>query len=289
MKTKKFRAALALACLLSACDPNVEKLLNPYVEDAVKVRAESAGQTVLKGAIPFKHTEYFTSYRQVCDREVCGYEREQRCYTREHCTGSTPSCHTVCHNVPDTVCRTDSNGQEHCSTTTRRECSESCSGGGRVCTPYTDCDWVTVPRYCDVNCRQVPYQDSRTYDRSSQVTVTVKGTGSVPNGKILGFTLGVHTNNAYQGLFNAQVQKPKEIQELLKTLSPQDKTLLLLKSEGYQLVGGQRFLELAPDFKAGDPVSIEVNVEPASNASNKLSGLGSGTAFPALHTSGNRD
>jgi len=290
MKLNKLGALLSLAAALTACDSNVEKAIKPYVESVIGLKADNgAGVVTLTGRIPFTYTEYFTNYRTECDRQVCGYDREQRCYTTERCTGSAPSCHTstVCHTTSDSVCHTDSSGVEHCTSTPRRECEdvERCTGGGQVCRPDTVCHWEDVPRYCDVNCRQVPYQDSRVYDRSSAVTVKVSG---VSGGKINDLAIGARTNSAYEGLFNTAVSKPKEIEDVLKTLSKDDKSLLVLKAEGLQLRGGQKFLELPPGFKAGDPVSVDVAVEPSGSQKKTWSALGSASNFPVLNESGQR-
>ena len=259
---------LASALLLTACESNVEKAINPYVNESIALKADG-DSSVFKGTIPFTETHYFTNYRTVCDTVQCGWDYRNVCETVPRCTGT----HEVCRDVPDSVCHTDSSGQRVCTSTPRRECHQEQS-----CTNDTVCHQEQYPRYCQENCREVPFQDSRKISHASSVTVTVTG-GAAKDIKDL--VLGAKTNGAYTAIFHNASQKPADIEAVLKNLTETDKTLVVLKSKTLKLVDTSSILILPADFKAGDPVNFELKVTAGADKSG-ISAIGTAADLPVI-------
>ena len=285
----KTALALSLALTVASCK-NVEKEVNNYAERTVKLEAVStdaaSGAVNFAGKIPFVNRHSYTAYKTECDQQICGYDTRNVCTPVEHCSGS-PTCTTtdVCRDVPDSVCHQNANGTESCTHTTRRVCTpvQHCSGGP-VCHTTSVCRLEQFPRYCSVNCREVPYTAVDTQDRASAVSVKIKGiqTDAKDSG-ISQVFLAVRTNEQFRKDVADPANAPKDLQAVLKTLAKEDNTLLVVSAKNYMLVGGQTFLNLPTDFAAGKPVSIEVQVQSVSDK-NAISALGTPVNFPALQT-----
>ncbi|HUP57204.1 MAG TPA: hypothetical protein VM598_07105 [Bdellovibrionota bacterium] len=241
---------------------------------------------------------------------------EQRCYPEQVCR-PVQRCHgggqvctnqPVCRDVRDTVCR-DVNGQQVCEEVTRRECRDQ-----QVCRPQppvchyenvchtenrcryeqqcgyrpqcrTDqvCRDVEVPRYCQVNCRQVPYEDSRVDKHPSSITLRVKGLSRTEWKKQLRqLVLAIKPNAAFQSAIDNPAERPKGSDAIFNSVTKLDKTIAIAKAKGFHLAKGQAVLELPANFKPGDAIDLVLVLEPTS-AKEQLSAAGTKTDLPALH------
>jgi hypothetical protein len=251
--------AVSVAAVLSGCRGNP---LSGYVEQAVALKA-SSNQTA-SGKLTFTQTTYYTAHVEVCDTYVCGYDQV------EHCSPSR----TVCVPTGTPVCYTSPGGQR------------TCSGGGGGSSCHTEpgyCRVSSVPRYCQTNCRMEPV--TRSYDTRipSEVTVELHGLDDVK--AIQALSLGVETNEKYAKAFRERGKQPRKYAFLFEDLKPEHRTLISLKAKGYALEKGQEAaLTLPKDFKAGDPVTIRLQLvrAKANVGKSTYSVLGTTEAFPAL-------
>ncbi|HLE00663.1 MAG TPA: hypothetical protein VJB59_10420 [Bdellovibrionota bacterium] len=247
-------ASLAAMTTLTGCKEML--FLNTFVEKYVEIEASKAqpgvpGVLEMNGKLVFLHTEYFTNYRTVCDTEICGYDEVYRCHTHERCVKND-------------------HGVDQCST-------------------YETCGYESVPRYCEVNCRQEPFTDSSTSRTISPIIVNLHGVDAKDAKKIKEVALAVKTNHKFREALQNQENQHKKARSVLKSLNQDANTILVLKAKGYRLSPQENFLSLATDFNKGDKVVIHVNVESTGSKETAYSGLGSKDDFPELHTSSYRD
>lgn len=235
---------------LSAC--REIDFMDPFVEQSVEIEAvdsdkNTSGALEMAGELVFTHTQYTRRERTECDRVICGYDEVYRCHRRERCF----------------------RGED----------------GKRRCEPYRDCGYESEPRFCDTNCRNVPYWDSETFRSTSNILVRVKGVPQESWDDIEEIMLGARTNSKFQEAMEKPSTQPEKIQAVLKQLEKTDKTVLLLKAKGFRLRASQDFLKLPENFDSGDPVTIELDVEPTGSGKTEISAIGSEVNFPDLHTS----
>ena len=79
----KLFSVLLLSAGLAACDSNP---LKDYVEQSVELKTSSKTSSADQvGQLVFTNTRYWTSYRHVCDTQICGYDSQYVCHTRTRC------------------------------------------------------------------------------------------------------------------------------------------------------------------------------------------------------------
>jgi hypothetical protein len=266
MKNKIGLIAL-MALALTGCNHDLGDYVEQKVDLHVDAVSQQSGDLVAHGGIRFVHTSWFTSSRTVCDTDVCGRREETRCHVENRCHPS------------DEVCTGEG---------AHRVCRSRSGEGRRVCENVNVCAPVSVPVYCQVNCRQEPVMDSVDSVTISPVTVRLHAEdGSVLNRKdIRELQLGIQTNSEFQAQMADPSRRPKELHDLMDQLDHQDRTLLLLKANNLKLLPSASLLTLPEGFRPGDAATLDVSVERAGGK-NALSIVGSPAALPALHTSSN--
>lgn len=250
MKNSFTAILMVMAASMVGCDNPMEDYVQETVELSVDQVRDDGKRLTLEGDLTFKHTSYWTEYRTECDRVVCGSEREYRCHTRTRCV--------------------------------RRD------GHKETCTTYRDCGYEDVPKYCDTNCRQIPYTESSTRKTVSPVKIdmTRKDGGGVRKNRIDGLYFGVNTNAKFRDAIDHPSSQPEGTEFLFRDLTRDDDTLLVLKAKGYRLAAGQSYLRLPEDFKAGDVIRMNVLIERTGDSDDTIySAVGSVDQFPELHTS----
>lgn len=292
-------ALFALLCttLISACNTPVDQ----FVEQTVETKLGT--QATMHGQVNFTHTTYFTAYRTECDRVVCGYDQEYRCDTVTRCHSplgalDASSLELASLGLSDIALdRPHPRDPGHPPPRGPVDRDPPGGGGGRPhprdpgdhdrdrCYTERVCGYESVPRYCDTNCREVPYTDSRTQQMGSPVIIKLVGISDEDLKKVKSLNLGVKTNDKFQEAIRNIKKAPKKLRDAFKNLKAEDRTLVVLVAKGYRLREGQDFLRLADNFKAGDQVMIELQVEPTGGSKEVHSALGSTVDFPALHTS----
>ena len=225
----------------------------------------------MKGNIVFQHTTYFTNYREACDTEVCGYTHERVCHYAMTIVDTRGPGH-------DGPIDTRGPGHDHDGPIDTRD-------PGRRSDPVEICETVEVPQYCRVNCRNVAFEDSTTSDIKSPVVVTIKGVSADQSKKFKELMFGVKTNSQFQDAMVNPGKRPAKAKALFDQVSKDDKTIIVLRAKGFKLRAGQNFLNLASDFKAGDAVAIDLEVESAGESGTVFSAAGTSVDFPELHTS----
>ena len=268
MKIKSL--AISLLCLgLAGCGdvdlkPFFGQVLQFKTGDAQKLTNQSVQ---VSSAVKFTHTRYFPNYRTECDSEVCGYNISEDCTPITRCTGGSQEC-TPIERCTSAGCHTD----------------QVCRSSPPDCSTDYVCRTVSTPRYCDVNCREVPFQDSVSTDTLSPVTLTVSGSSDILD-NIKQLELGVKGNSELARLIQNPQQRPKDSAPLFESLSASDKSVMVLRAKGLRLVRGQNFLSLPAHFKRGDSIKIDLQVESAGVKDEILSSVGSETDLPDLQTS----
>jgi hypothetical protein len=149
------------------------------------------------------------------------------------------------------------------------------------------CHDVQVPRYCQVNCRQVPFPDTTLQQFPSELTVKVSGLDKTKyKDQLKQLVLMVKPNDKFQAAMSDPSQRPKGSDALFNSVSKTDKTIAVVKAIGFMLSSGQSVLTLPPGFKAGDSVEIDLALQPASSSKDPtISAAGTSTDFPDLNTS----
>jgi len=247
MKTG-FVLALAGLCATSLLGCKEIRQLKGLVGQVVEIEAtseESADTLAMEGRLKFTDTYHFTSYRTECDQVVCGSEEVYRCEETEDC-------------------RTSPNGHY-------------------VCRKQETCGYETVPQYCDVNCREVPYADSSRSHTYSQIGVKLVGVTQEQAKNIKEIALGVRTNGKFQKLVAQLADAKPAVQALFRDVHADSNTLVALKAKGFRLKAGQDFLRLN-GFTRGANVEITLEVEPTGTDKVETSVLGSSENFPELKT-----
>jgi hypothetical protein len=286
--------------------------LKNYVEETVKLKSVSQvspSQLVVSGDLTFRHTHYWTAYRTECDTQICGYDNIYRCHPYTHCEpdhdldgddhhGGDGDHHGGggghyppggggggAHYPPGGG---HGGGPGHGP----RVMSEAevqdviASGTQGACYTRDVCGYESVPRYCQVNCRQVPYTESNTVKIESPVAVrvTLAGGAAIRQDAIQSLQIGVKPTGKFVEAFNNPSMRPKHYEYLFDSLHPADRTLVVLAGNGIRLANDQNFLVLPPNFRAGDPVSIELQLVPGGGQ-NQVSAVGTAADFPVLNTS----
>ena len=275
--------------------------VSDYVDQAVSAKSTAPGS--YQGNLEFHQTTFFTNYRQQCDTQICGYEQQQVCHPVTDCDGGVYAEHSSMEGHggggggehgggggggfggghPGGGDDHHGGGDDH----------HGGGGGGYippgpVCHTRQDCDWESVPQYCQVNCQQVPFQDSKTDAIESPVVVQIIGTsGALP--RIESIELGVKTNGKFQTALSNPGSLPKSARGAFQGLSSGDRTVLVMKAKGLKLVSATDWLNLPADYKPGNQVIISVKVEDSGSLKDEIvSSVGSTTDFPALDFSLNQ-
>jgi hypothetical protein len=255
---------LALALVSTFAFSGCNDPMKDYVEQSVKLDPSKQLAPGGAGTLVFTQVSYSTEYQQVCDHYECGgYEQicsgggqtvctggGQVCEPVQRCTASGCTTDSVCHTVPQT-CHTS--------------------------TPVCQSEYVS--RTCDTNCREEPYQVRHETPIQSAISLEIKGGDA---SKVENLSLGVKTNDKFIAAFDDPTQRPKNLGYLWDSLSKTDKTVLVMKSKGFQLVKGQSFLDVPADFRPGDTVKVEVQIEPSGSDQDGVTAVGTSTDFPAL-------
>ena len=264
------------AIALSGCNGSP---FDRYFEQSVALF--SSRGTTMTGNLNFTEISYYTAYRQECDyRTVCDRYPVQ---TLEQTLGLPGPGHGGGGHVGGG----DHGGGGHDGDHHGGGDGDHHGGGGwdhggggyyhppgGGYYPQPRC-WTEA-----YNCREVPYQDSVETTIPSQITATVTGAGDTST--IGSLTFEVHANSGYPQFVTNPDNWPNGSDAIFKGLTPSDQNLLVLKSKIYELVPGQDFLNLPENFKAGDPLEISVQVQPASNPKLGLSAVGNVVALPPL-------
>jgi hypothetical protein len=264
---KKIFVAIVLGMLvaLTGCKSELKK----YVKQTVELK--SVGKSnVMRGKLNFTKTIFYTEYEQVCDRVQCGVDHRTDCDYRTECRDIQLLCDNRgwCY-LPDghRICRIN---DSRCNNGYYYHCYKV----------PTHCWDVETPRYCDVNCRMEPVQKSKKQVVTSEVVATIKG---LDNAKkyVSTLALGVKPTNEFLMAVNAPPLRPKDFSKLFDGLKATDRSFLFMEAKGYELTGSE-FLALPQDFKAGDPLFLNVEVKPAPAGDKTYSAAGSEMDTPAL-------
>ncbi len=94
--------------------------------------------------------------------------------------------------------------------------------------------------------------------------------------------IGVRTTAAFVEAFTEPSRRPQGFGHLWDELDPAHKTVLVLRAKGLRLVRGQRFLEIPRDFRRGDTLRLDIQVEPAGTENEIVSATGTTENFPEL-------
>ncbi|MGK5086212.1 hypothetical protein WDW86_01535 [Bdellovibrionota bacterium FG-2] len=283
MKISKLILATVLLGVVGLTGCN-DLQLDRYVEQVVDLKFAKTTEASFQGVLSFMETTYFTSYRRVCSTAVCGYDWDYRCYYE-----------TRCDSVVD-VQVSDAGGNERPREYERGggHPGEGHHGGGHPgeghpsCHSHQVCQNVMVPRYCEVDCHDVPYQDSSDQYFPSRVFVKLEGISAAEVGTVNELQFGANTNASFHAdVHNAQ-KLPKKLRASFADLSIADQTLLVMKAKGFKMVSDTGFLKLPADFKRGDDVSITIQVEKTGNSDVVVSSMGTTAELPVLHTSVNQ-
>lgn len=304
--SKKLVLTSGLLLALGACN-SADKPLKDFVARTVKL--EYANGNTFNGTLTFEKTTYYTELENECDRVVCGYQPETTCDYATICDdqvadmastdlasearpggggggggmhggpGGGGGDHDGGHGPGGFPGGPGGHGGGGDHDGDHDGGWHGGHGGGWCRTVPVNCRTWDEPLYCDTNCRQVPVQRSKTEEVNSTVTAYVSGTADP---KSLDLALGVKTNDAFQNALANASARPKDSDYLFTQLNKDDRSLLILNSEKYVLTPGQNFLQLPANFKQGDPIELNIQVESASNP-NAYSVLGSPVDVPALN------
>jgi len=280
--------AATLSVGLSACrdrDP-----LGPLVERVVE--ADQRTEKALYSSLNFTLVEHYTEFQRQCDKVQCGTDYREVCDTQRVCTPPQTSCgpgRNVCHSGGEVCERDPRTGRRYC-----RHVPGSCHWEPGYCStiPGTcrdviiGCRQVATPRYCDTNCRDIPVARTREREVTSPVRVTFQGVNSTD--AIKGVMIGFKTNARFDSAISDPALRPEGFESLFDQLAKEDKTVVILKAKGYELVEDQSFLNTPENFKAGDPIHLELQVRPSGSSKTGFSAAGTTKDIPAFRSDAGR-
>jgi hypothetical protein len=264
--------------------------LGPLVERVVEANQKT--EKALYSSVDFTLVENYVEYVRQCDKVQCGTDYREVCDRDRVCSPPTTTCspgRNVC-TPGGQVCRRDPRtGRRYCSYVpgTCRWEPGYCSTIPGVCRDIIiGCRQVPVPRYCDTNCREVPVAKSRTREVTSPVKVTFQGVSNTD--AIKAVMIGFKTNGRFDAAISDPALRPEGFENLFDSLAKEDKTVVILKAKGYELVDEQLFLKLPENFKAGDPIQLELQVRPTGSRKTTFSAVGTTEDIPAFRLEAGR-
>src|SRR5262249_40534925 len=148
-------------------------------------------------------------------QQVCQDVTRRECTDNQVCHQSPPVCHT------DTVCHTENICHQEQQCGYRNECHTD-----------TVCRQVEVPRYCQVNCRDVPFPDTVLQRLPSAITVRIKGLDKAKfEDQLKQLVLVVKPNDKFRAAMDDASQRPKGSDAIFNSVEKADMTIVVLRGK----------------------------------------------------------
>jgi len=244
--------------LMTACD-QTELSIYQYAAVVTPLTLNSPHQAT--GSVTFTHTMLVPGTKEVCDSVACGTQWANVCGYVDQCNDVTPP--PVC-TIVDRV----------------RKCSQGLPQN--VCNVVKQCHEQTVTKYCQTNCKTV----STTYPVQqytySAVTLNILGASAETSDMQLEFASRM--TDVFRLAYSDPSTRPEGSSDIFNQLQANDQSVLILRSQQYQLVPGQQaFFNLPSNFQPGDPIILTVQVQ-INDSENPYSAVGATAELPSLQT-----